>query len=410
MAKSSEKRTSRKVAKPPKPYPDFPLTPHNSGKWMKKIRNPITGKSKIHYFGRWGQVVRGSMQRLPGDGWQEALELYKSQADDLHAGRTPRPKDPEGLTLRGLCNKFLNAKLRKKAAGELSPLSFVELNRTTDKLIEQFGKDRLVDDLTAEDFGILRAEIAKTWGPVRLANEITRVRSVFKFAWDNGLIDKPIRYGSEFQKPSKSVLRKHKATNGQKTLEADEIRKLIDVADPTMKACILLGINAAYGNSDCANLQQSMIDGNWINFPRPKTGIGRRCPLWPETKEAIGAALSRRATPKSESDEDCVFLTSHGKRLVRATKDAKTDAISVKFRKLAKAVGVHRSGIGFYCLRHVFQSVADGARDPVAVKAIMGHADHEMSGHYREWVEDENLVAVSNHVRQWLFGREDGEK
>jgi hypothetical protein len=50
--------------------------------------------------------------RVPGDGWQEALELYKAQADDLHAGRTPRVAG-DGLTVATLCNQFLTAKLRK---------------------------------------------------------------------------------------------------------------------------------------------------------------------------------------------------------------------------------------------------------------------------------------------------------
>ena len=46
------------------------------------------------------------MVRVEGDGWQEALDLYKSQADDLHAGREPRVS-AGGLTLVELCNAFL---------------------------------------------------------------------------------------------------------------------------------------------------------------------------------------------------------------------------------------------------------------------------------------------------------------
>lgn len=403
MGKSTEKSASRKVSKPQKPYPDFPLTPHASGKWQKKIRNPITGKSKIHYFGRWGRVVRGSMQRLPGDGWQEALELYKSQADDLHAGRTPRPKDPDGLTLRVLCNKYLNAKLRKKSAGEFSARSFQDVKKTTDRLIAFFGKDRLVDDIAADDFGQLRADMAKNWGPGRLSNEITRVKGVFKFAYDNALIDKPIRYGSEFKKPDKAVLRRHKAQSGKKMIDAETVHNLIEKADPQLKAMILLAVNCGYGNTDLSDLQQRMIDGDWIDYPRPKTGIERRSPLWPETKEAIGAALAVRPDPADESDSDCVFLRANGKRWVRHTKKSRTDGIANEFTKLAREAGV-RKGLGLYSLRHTFQSIADTARDPIATKYLMGHADPTMSGVYREFVSDENLIAVSNHVRAWLFG------
>src|SRR5262249_54915226 len=61
-------------------------------------------------------------------------------------------------------------------------------------------------------------------------------------------------------------------------------------------------------------------------------------------------------------------------------------------------------GIGFYTLRHVFRTVADAARDPVAIDLIMGHSDPSMGGHYRERIEDSRLLAVAEHVRQWLFG------
>ena len=67
-------------------------------------------------------------------------------------------------------------------------------------------KSWLVDDVGADDFKTLRADIAKRCGPVRLGNEITRIKSVFKYAADNRLIEHPVTFGSEFRKPNKSVM------------------------------------------------------------------------------------------------------------------------------------------------------------------------------------------------------------
>src|SRR5687767_9608808 len=99
MSKSTGTPRRRKAAdRPSKPYPDFPLSPHPSGAWQKKIRG------RIHYFGKWGRRVDGVLVRVPGDGWEEALQLYKAVADDLHAGRTPRVR-ADALTVADLCNR-----------------------------------------------------------------------------------------------------------------------------------------------------------------------------------------------------------------------------------------------------------------------------------------------------------------
>src|SRR5262245_43092057 len=103
-----------KPAKISKPRPDYPLTPHRAGYWCKKIRGVL------YYFGpRW----------KPGDAAaalaaaDEALADYNGQADALHAGRKPR-QDSEGLTVKELCNCFLNAKQSLVDAAELSPRSW----------------------------------------------------------------------------------------------------------------------------------------------------------------------------------------------------------------------------------------------------------------------------------------------
>lgn len=117
--------------------------------------------------------------------------------------------------------------------------------------------------------------MAGQWEPVRLRNTITRVRMVFKFAFDERLIEHPMHYGQSFAPPSAKTLRKARNEAGPRLFEADELRKILDAADPVMQAMVLLGINCGFGNTDVANLPQSAIDleTGWVDFPRPKTEI-----------------------------------------------------------------------------------------------------------------------------------------
>ena len=45
-----------------------------------------------------------------------------------------------------------------------------------------------------------------------------------------------------------------------------------------------------------------------MDYARRKTGIHRRCPLWPETVEAMHDALEARPQPKNAVDADLVFV------------------------------------------------------------------------------------------------------
>jgi integrase len=168
---------------------------------------------------------------------------------------------------------------------------------------------------------------------------------------------------------------------------------------------ILLGVTAGFGNHGCASLPLSAInlDSGWVEFPRPKTGVSRRCPLWPETVAALRAALDGRPKPAGFADVGLVFLTYRGTAWVRTGEKSRSDYLSIHFNALTKRLGLYRPGLGFYARRHVFRTVADGARDTPAVRSIMGHVDAGIDAAYREWIDDARLVAVTDHVRMWLF-------
>src|SRR5436189_2742964 len=147
---------SRRRDKPAKPYPDFPLFPHATRRWAKKIRG------KMHYFGPW-------------EDWQGALNRYQEQRDDLHAGRTPRASG-EGVTVRDLLNSFLTSKKHRLDSGELGARTFQDYYACCDRVKQAFGATRLVSDLRPSDFEALRASLGETMGPSTLSVSINRVR------------------------------------------------------------------------------------------------------------------------------------------------------------------------------------------------------------------------------------------
>jgi integrase len=370
--------------KPSKPYPDFPLFPHANGCWAKKIRG------KLNYFGPW-------------DDPDAALKKYLDNKDDLHAGRRPTPA-PDTRTVKDVANLFLNAKQQAVEAGELSPRTWADYKAIMDMLVGGLGKNQAVSALEPRDFSDLKAKLAKRNGPARMSTVVQVIRCAFRHAYDSDAIEKPLRFGPDFKRTSKKTLRLHRAKQGPKLLTADEIRRLIGAARQPLKAMLLLGINCGFGNADCGRLPLSAVDvdGGWIDYPRPKAGIPRRCPLWPETVAALREAIDTRSPPKDPADAGLVFVTWRGQPWDKGTS---ANPVSEETKKLLKKLGINgRKGTGFYVLRHTFRTVADEVKDQAAADFIMGHEVPHMSSVYRERISDERLLAVVAHVRGWLFG------
>ena len=383
MVKSKASRRKNKPQKPAKPYPEFPLTAHPTGRWCKKI------KGRTYYFGPWSDP-------------EGALDKYLEQKDDLFAGRKPRP-ERGGFTVEDAVDHFLNAKRHLVDTRELAQRTWDDYKDACDKLIDSLGKHRLVEDLRPEDFEGLRVRLAKGVGPVRLRDLIVRIKSVFRYCDDNELIGKAVRFGQGFKPPSQKAMRRVRNQKGPRMFEAEELQTILAEARQPLRSMILLGINCGYGNADVGRLPLSALDfeKGWVTFPRPKTEVPRRCPLWPETVASIREWLTVRPEPKNEALAGLVFITYKHQSWA---KDDDRNPVSAEMRKLLNRLHINGNR-NFYALRHTFETIGGETERQATVDFLMGHSPRsdDMSAVYRERIGDDRLMAVTDHVRCWLF-------
>jgi integrase len=179
---------------------------------------------RLVYFGKVADDPKG----------KAALDSWVTQRDDLLAGRTPHTPG-DRLTVRELCDRFLNVKEADGGTWEISQRHFEVLYIACDLLIAHFGKTRLVDDLASGDFDSLRASLAKIRAAWALGGMVAKIRSAFKYAYESGFIDKPMRYGPNFKRPeayqdlvfiTSHGQPWHKDTGGSSSL-GHEFRKLL---------------------------------------------------------------------------------------------------------------------------------------------------------------------------------------
>jgi integrase len=428
----NDTKKARRV-KPEKPCPEFPLFVHATKRWAKKI------KGDLHYFGAW-------------EDWQAALNRYLEERDDLEAGRKPRKAINGQITTRDVINFFLTSKEAAKNNGDLTERSYRDYDGTCQRVLKCFGKKRAAENLGPADFRDY-AQTMAGWAAVTRSNEIQRVRSIFKYAYESELISKPLNFGPDFKKPGAKIIRAAKANKPRRLSSREDIRSLLDACEVSynpddmqgtgkerkiqkaklwraqasgiqMKAMILLGINCALRNTDVSdlNFEHLDLDAGILDYTRGKTSIERRAAMWPETVEALRKAIAYgrevltvnenkgqpRYHPTDPDDANAVFITSQQRRFVRQDSKTNRDSVAMAFGKLLRTKGIKKKGVNFYSLRHTFETVAGGAGDQPAVDRVMGHIDDHVRANYTHWLKDEaenkRLRGVADHVHKWLFG------
>ena len=388
-----------KLPRVAKPRPDFPLFPHASGRWAKKV------KGAMLYFGSTAGDPQGDA----------ALAAWLEEKDYcLLYGRRPAKKTG-GLTVGELVDRLLNLKRLNIENKELSPLTFLAWHTVCAMVLKQFGAGRHVESLGPDDFDALfRAQISGKATGTR-AQYITLVRGLFHFAFNEHqrLISSPVLLGQSFRLPKRSRSQRS-IGDGLRVFTPEQIHKLLAFVMWPSRAVILLGINCGFGNNDCATLTFNKLDleNGWHDHPRPKTKISRRCPLWPETITAIQHALRSRPRPRDRAHSDLVFLTRTGRPYCGFSDQGEAEsggqvewrnALGASIRYALNKLDMRQGKLSFYALRHTFETVAGNAKDQVAVDYIMGHVTPGMGPNYRHEIADPRLQAVTDCVHDWLF-------
>ncbi len=354
---------------------NFPLRWHPRGGWCKKIRG------RVYYYGR-----------VTPD---EAQAKYQHERVHRERGEVPPAYETDAFTLLELCNEFLAAKKTRVESGELAQTTWREYRRTCNNMMAHFGQRRAVGSISPTDFIALRAKLAEGRKLVALKNEVNRCRCILKFAFDGGLIDKPIRYGENFRRPDSGSLRKLRNKTGRQDFTVAELQAILNAAKGQLRVMILLGVNAGLGNMDCSKLDASMIDmkGGWLTYPRNKTGALRRAKLWKETVEALRPFVNDRTSGRLFRNQ-------------RSSESSPSD-ISHAFADVLEALDLKKTGRNFYGLRRSFRTIADECGDVPAIDLVMGHTApaNDMGSVYRQTVSDDRLAKVAEHVRKAVFAK-----
>ena len=229
-------------SKPSKPRPDFPLYAHSRGYWCKSY-----GGTKYN-CGPWAD---------PSAAERKWLEI-KSRLDRGEPGNVVSE-----ATVKSMCNLYQKEQNRRAEMGDLSPAHAREVRGYCVHLLRHFGPTREIATIRKEDFAAIKSGFPVQWTLRSQRNHILGIRSIFKWAWQNDLVPEQPKYGRLFSVPTKRAMRNENADKPRKLFSAAQIRSLLKESRPQMRAMILLGINAAYGNDDCSELRDNWID--WDN-------------------------------------------------------------------------------------------------------------------------------------------------
>ncbi|MEN6407632.1 MAG: hypothetical protein ABFC77_14320 [Thermoguttaceae bacterium] len=199
-------------SKPGKPYPGFPLFPHQNGQWAKKVRG------KLHYFGPWADH-------------QAALARYLTERNDLEAGRSTRvsttPNDT--ITVGQMVGLYLDAKKLKVASGEMGEATWKVYESFCVRMLRVWRGSTLAAELGPTDFQKYRNDLQKTHKSLEsIKSALCKTKAVFNWAGPGingqGYLTRLPRYGDAFRPPSPTALQRAREEVGIRVFTAEQLK------------------------------------------------------------------------------------------------------------------------------------------------------------------------------------------
>jgi len=337
---------ARKIAPGEKPFEDFPLHWHKTGRWRKKFRG------RHYYFN--ADAVRSY------DEWKVLEDsLLSGEAPPAERGRRP-------MVLQHAIDTFLAYQHNRFARDEIGPAQMgkyvkeikIELPKSVsaNTRLEDFCDDARGPALFAK----IRAAAIRR-GLQVAERHVVYVRAMFDLVSKRGenYLCAPPLYGEEFAKPTQGQIEKEKfgRSQGDTVWTFAEAAELIQTAvrrDIHLYAQLVLMAIGGYTSADVSALPLSAIDrkNGIINFPRVKNFRRRLCPLIPPLLNAIDASLKLRAKPASVEFEHLAFLTRQGTplnvvvaktdRMGDVTGTRRKDVLNLRLRRLCDTLDTNR--------------------------------------------------------------------
>ena len=368
-----------------KANPNWPLTVHPSGQWVKTINGKAIYFGPLHdrdsAYAKWVQMRSFAKPRT------------KAPATEAKKKRTPRALTVEKLLAKHRAD--MNSRVEAGRLAKVTRKNYAALHG----ILQMAGVLGIAsDNMNPTEFAKVAKTIESSGRSLSTQkNVITSLKTVFNWGADMELC-RQVNFGPRLKSPSVvSIENEREERGGVRFIEREVILAAIEAAEPPMKIAILLGINCAFYPSDTINVLKKSFHSEgpvvYHDFRRAKTFQKRKAVLWPETVAAIKTWWH-------------LFRPPHCRRRAATT-------LATEFSKLLAGLDMKlKPGVGIGSLRHTFASVVDSVPDQKMIDLVMGHTSKGLQKRVYTTVnldELKRLKVLSDKVHDWLYGGEYGE-